>query len=226
MNTHTTHPRTIKSFVNRNRRLSEKQQRCYQELWPRYGLTLNNDGFNTTHIFGNNNPTVIEIGFGNGVFLLRNARENPCINFLGIEVYLPGICHLLTELAQQPLDNVKILQADAAAILKQHIAPASVDAIYILFPDPWPKTRHHKRRLIQLDFCCLLKDKLKVGGELHLATDWQDYARHMQQTVAQVPALQPIQDSQFPIHICTTKFAARGQRLGHISQQLHFQRQT
>jgi len=173
----------IRSFVLRSGRMSEAQKRSYENLYPLYCIknqsadneTVNNNIIDITELFGNNHPLTIEIGFGMGRATAGIAEQNPLINYLGIEVHRPGIGRLLWDIEKRGLKNLRIFEGDAAEILKSQIAEASVSAFHIFFPDPWPKKRHHKRRLITRPFTDLLASKLLSGGYIYMVTDWADY---------------------------------------------------
>lgn len=168
--------RTIRSFTRRARHLSPTKQKVFEELWPSYGIDL-------ATLFNNSNspiskPLVLEIGFGYGEHLFHWAAANENKNFLGAEIHCPGIANLLALLAVRPLNNLKIYQGDVVELLQQ-AAPGIFEEVAILFPDPWPKRRHQKRRLIQPDFIRLLHEKITCGGILQIATDWEDYAEQI-----------------------------------------------
>lgn len=170
--------REIKSFVCRNRNLTENQRDLLNTYYPKWGL-VNNQNWDFNKIFNNNNKIVLEIGFGTGDTLIKNAINNPNSNYIGIEVYQAGCINILNYLKNNKINNLRICQGDAKEILFNHIADKSLTAVQIFFPDPWPKQKHHKRRLIQTDFINLLASKIKLGGLLHTATDWVNYAEHM-----------------------------------------------
>jgi tRNA (guanine-N7-)-methyltransferase len=226
---HTTEPpaRRIRSFVRREGRLTPGQQRALDDLWPRYGLTVGQH-FSARKIFDRNAPLTLEIGFGNGASLAEMAAADPQNDFIGIEVHRPGVGHLLMELESRELQNVRIYCHDAVEVLQQQFSDASLDRVLLLFPDPWPKTRHHKRRIVQPDFIALVASKLKSGGYLHMATDWEPYARHMLAVMKTSAAFQNTAgNDEFvarPAYRPATKFEKRGRRLGHPLRDLIFQR--
>ena len=167
------HPRSIRSFVTRAGRITPAQQRALAELWPKYGVEFAAAPLDPAALFGRVAPLRAEIGFGNGDNLLRLAAAHPQCHFLGIEVHRAGVGRLLLALETAALRNVRIICHDAVEVLEQQLAPASLEEILILFPDPWPKKRHHKRRLIQAPFVALAAARLVPGGRLRLATDWR-----------------------------------------------------
>lgn len=220
--------RKIRSFVRREGRLTKGQQRALAELLPLYGIEPSTDVLDLTPIFTREAQRVLEIGFGNGASLIETARQFPHMDFIGIEVHRPGVGNLLLQIEAQVLSNVRVICADAVEVLQQQIADAALDKIQIFFPDPWHKKRHHKRRLIQSGFVALLAQKLKPGGILHLATDWQDYAEHMLRVMTAMAEFENMADdnqySPRPASRPLTKFEQRGQRLGHGVWDLLFKK--
>lgn len=210
--------RKVRSFVLREGRLTEAQQQALETLWPRFGIERGQK-IEPGGIFPRRGPLVLEIGFGGGEALLELARRHPEWNFLGIEVYRPGIGKLLQRLAEEGIENVRVIMGDAVEVLEE-IAGGSFDRINIFFPDPWPKKRHHKRRLIQPPFVERLARKLKEGGLLHLATDWPDYAEQMWQAIEKSGQFEPIQPPERPV----TKYEWRARKLGHQIFDLAFLR--
>ena len=211
--------RTIRSFVLREGRLTSGQLTALETLWPRYGLDDGDDSIDFLALFGREAPVVLEIGFGNGASLAWAAAESPECNFLGIEVHRPGVGHLLQLIEKQQLGNLRIACDDAVVLLQDRIPDQSLAAVRILFPDPWPKKRHHKRRIIQPEFVEQVTTKLASNGVLHLATDWENYAEHMMEVLTAQTALLnqagPGQFSERPDWRIETKFERRGKRLGH-----------
>ncbi len=215
--------RRIRSFVRREGRLTPAQRQALTQLWPRYGVTAEQP-LDLDRLFPNPQPIVLEIGFGNGESLVQMARTHSRFNYLGIEVHRPGVGHLLLALAREQLDNVKVFCADAVEILQTVIPPHSIRRINIFFPDPWPKKRHHKRRLIQEGFVAHLARALESKGVLHLATDWPDYAQHMKQVLSHSPEFQAIDhETVFPPRP-PTKYERRGRKLGHPVIDLAYQK--
>lgn len=220
--------RTIRSFVRRIGRISPRQEGALKSLWGRYGLVPDQGRLKLNAIFGRSAPCVLEIGFGMGDSLAQQALQNPTVDYLGIEVHQPGIGNLMALAAANNLANLRILQGDAVEILEKFFQDESFAAIQIFFPDPWPKRRHFKRRLIQAPFVDLLQRKLKLGGRLLLATDWEDYAKHMLAVVSSNDGFENLADNkQFAPRMTErplTKFEQRGQRLGHQVWDLIFEK--
>jgi tRNA (guanine-N7-)-methyltransferase len=218
--------RPIRSFVHRQAGLSKARQHALNTLLSDHGLSTEQGLLNLEQIFHRVAPTTLEIGFGMGHNLLEQAQRYPEQNFLGIEVHRPGIAAVLLGIEALKLHNLKIFHADAIEILENCLADKSLDAIQIFFPDPWPKRRHHKRRFIQQQSAKLLQKKLKRGGELQLATDWQDYAEHMLLVLENTTGLKNrMQKNQFSPRLSQrslTKFEKRGQQLGHSIWDLAF----
>lgn len=215
------HRRAIRSYVRREGRLTAGQQQALETLWPKYGIELVPSPLDFASIFGRTAPLTLEIGFGNGETLIALATQAPEQNFVGVEVYRPGIGRLLKAIDEQGLKNIRAIAADAVAAL-QHVAEATLDQVLLLFPDPWPKKRHHKRRIVQPPFVKLLATKIRAGGLLRIATDWQDYAEHMLAVMAQSPDFERLssKDERRPV----TKFERRAQRLGHGIWDLAYRR--
>jgi tRNA (guanine-N7-)-methyltransferase len=222
------HPRAIRSFVTRSGRITVAQERALEELWPKYGLELGAGALALERIFGRRAPCIVEIGFGNGENLLSLASARPENDFLGIEVHRPGIGRLLLKLDELGLTNVRVIGHDAVEVFERHLAPASLDEVLILFPDPWPKKRHHKRRLVQGPFVATLADRLKPGAKLRLATDWEPYALEMLSTLAAEPRLSNLSPgggfAPRPPARPATRFERRGEQLGHRVWDLAFSR--
>jgi tRNA (guanine-N7-)-methyltransferase len=220
--------RKIRSFVRRERRFTREQQRAFDELMPRFGLVPGETVFDLNTVFGRGGEIHLEIGFGDGASLLAMAQTNPDHNYLGIEVHRPGVHNVLQQIEKLGINNIRVINADAVEVLKHNLADASLDAIYIFFPDPWHKTRHQKRRLVQSAFVELLRQKLKPGGLLHMATDWQHYAKHMLAVVNQVQGFTNLAaDGKYcerPEYRLLTRFEQRGLRLGHGVWDLLFRK--
>jgi tRNA (guanine-N7-)-methyltransferase len=222
------HPRSIRSFVTRAGRITVAQQRALEELWPKYGIEFAPAPLDAQALFGRAAPLTLEIGFGNGDNLARLAASHPQRDFLGIEVHRAGVGRLMLALKSQGLGNVRIICHDAVEVLERQIPPASVAEILILFPDPWPKKRHHKRRLVQEAFVRLAAQRLASGGVLRVATDWQPYALQMLETLSAATGLENLAaDRGFvprPAEREPTRFERRGERLGHEVWDLAFRR--
>jgi tRNA (guanine-N7-)-methyltransferase len=220
--------RSVHSYVRRKGRLTPAQQKALVTLWPRYGLDLSSEPINFSGIFGRIAPITLEIGFGNGAALATLAERSPERDFLGIEVHRPGVGHLLRVLEAKGLANVRVISDDAAIVLRDAIPPASLHEVLLWFPDPWPKKRHRKRRLVQPEFIHLLHGCLAPGGRLHMATDWEDYALHMLTTVEADGGFDNIAGagnfSPRPASRPLTRFEQRGQRLGHPVWELIYHR--
>jgi tRNA (guanine-N7-)-methyltransferase len=217
--------RAIRSFVRRAGRITPAQTRALVELWPRFGIEADGKALDFNALYGRSAPLALEIGFGNGEQILARAVREPELNFLGIEVHEPGVGHLLLAAEQAELRNLRIIRHDAVEVLKRQIPEGSVAEAQILFPDPWPKKRHHKRRLIQPAFIELLASRLGVGALLHLATDWEPYAEHMREVLQASASFSAdsFQTGAAPVR-AATRFERRGTRLGHRVQDLLYRR--
>jgi tRNA (guanine-N7-)-methyltransferase len=209
--------RPIKSYVVRPGRMGTGQARALQELGPRFVLPYAPQLLDVQQAFGRSAPLIVEIGFGMGQATADIAAAQPEINFLGIEVHEPGVGALLKRIGEDGLANLRIVQHDAVEVLQHMIAPASLAAVHVFFPDPWHKKRHNKRRLIQPPLVALLASRLAPGGVLHCATDWQPYAEQMLEVLRAEPALQNTAEgfAPKPDYRPLTKFEARGLKLGH-----------
>lgn len=173
------HARSIRSFVKREGKLTNGQLNAIELLWPTHGVDLGEAKINLAELFGNDAPVVLEIGFGNGLSLAEMAETHTDMNFFGIEVHRPGVGSCLVQAKKRGLNNIRVSGDDAVLVLNQQIEDNSLGRVQIFFPDPWHKKRHHKRRLIQPEFVETLLKKLKPGGRIHVATDWQNYAEHV-----------------------------------------------
>ncbi len=222
--------RPIRSFVLRQGRLTEAQERAFAELWPRYGVEWPaGEALDLPALFGNDQPVYLEIGFGNGETLAEIAARHPEHNYLGVEVHGPGVGHLLLEIERRGLSNLRLVRQDAVDLLDSGLAPASLAGVYLLFPDPWPKKRHHKRRLLNPEFVTRLARVIRPAGLFHAATDWEPYALQMLEVLTASEALfrnaaGPGQFTPRPEDRPLTKFEQRGQRLGHGVWDLIFLR--
>jgi tRNA (guanine-N7-)-methyltransferase len=223
------HPhRAIRSFVVRAGRMTTAQERAWRELWPRFGIETGSEPLDLVTLFGREVPRILEIGFGNGESLVTLAQAHPDRDYLGVEVHRPGVGHLMLRAEELSLTNLRAICRDAVEVLQQCIVPGTLDEVLLYFPDPWPKKRHHKRRIVQPAFVALVASRLRPGGVLRMATDWQPYAEHMLEVAAGCDALRnvaatgdyvPRPDSR-PV----TRFERRGQRLGHGVWDLAFSR--
>ncbi len=224
----TEHPRPIRSFVLRQGRFSAGQQRAFDALMPKFGVAYAPKPLDPAALFGRVAPLVLEIGFGMGETTARIAGENPGNDYLGVEVHTPGVGALLKRVDEQALTNIRIVQHDAVEVVREMIPEATLAGIHIFFPDPWPKKRHHKRRLVQPAFVSLLASRLAPGGYLHAATDWQEYAEHILATLSGEPALVNRHEgfAERPEARPETKFEQRGRRLGHGSWDIVFEKKT
>lgn len=219
--------RPIRSFVLRQGRLTPAQQRSIDEGMPLYGIPYSPQPLDLDAVFGRSDSLkIVEIGFGMGETTARIAASQPERDFLGIEVHTPGVGSLLKQVQAMSLANVRIIQHDAVEVLRHMIADSSLDGVHIFFPDPWHKKRHHKRRLIQAEFVELLCRKLKPGGYLHVATDWQEYAEWVLQVLQAAPQLANVAPAYAPRpdYRPLTKFEQRGLKLGHGVWDLIFRR--
>jgi tRNA (guanine-N7-)-methyltransferase len=216
----------IRSYVLRQGRVSNAQRRAHDTLLPRYGIPYADTPLDLDTVFGRSAPRMLEIGCGMGETTVAIAAANPGTDYLGIEVHTPGVGSLLKQIEAQDLANLRVIQHDAVAVLQNMIAPASLDGIHIFFPDPWPKKRHHKRRLIQPAFVALAASRLKPDGYLHAATDWQEYAEQMLAVLGAEPALANTAAGYAgrPAWRPQTKFETRGLKLGHGVRDLVFRR--
>lgn len=211
--------RKIRSFVRRPGRMTDSQARARQEHWPLFGVDYSETQLDCASLFGRDAPVVLEIGFGNGDTFVEQAAGNPDNNYLGIEVHEPGVGHCLRQLAERELANVRLIAHDAVEVLEQQIAEAALTRVNIYFPDPWPKKRHHKRRLLQPAFLHLLATRLSEGGALCIATDWQNYAEHIDEVTDRCDVfsldLRREHGGEAPLDRPTTKFERRGLGKGH-----------
>jgi len=216
----------IRSYVLRQGRVSNAQRRAHESLLPVYGVPYTASLLDLDALFRRAAPKILEIGFGMGETTAAIAEAHPDNDYLAIEVHTPGVGSLLKQLAERELRNLRIVQHDAVEVLQSMIAPGSLAGIHVFFPDPWPKKRHHKRRLIQPAFVSLLASRLAAGGYIHLATDWEDYARQMLEVMSAEPSLRNTA-SGFALRPETrplTKFEQRGLKLGHPVWDLVFRK--
>jgi tRNA (guanine-N7-)-methyltransferase len=218
--------RAIRSYVLRQGRRTDAQRRASAELLPRFGIPYSREPLDLDRVFGRAAPKILEIGFGMGETTARIAASHPGNDYLGIEVHAPGVGSLLQRIAAPGLSNVRIIQHDAVEVLESMIAPACLDGVHVFFPDPWPKKRHHKRRLIQPPFVALLASRMTQGAYVHVATDWEDYAQQIMEVLSIEPLLANTADGYAPRpgQRPLTKFEDRGLKLGHGVWDLVFRR--
>ena len=220
-------PRHIRSFVMRGGHITEAQRAHRERLLPKWGIAYRPETLDLQEVFQRAGPVILEIGFGMGETTAVIASAHPEWNILAVDVYRPGVGALLRRIEQEELSNIRILEWDAVEVLDHMIMRESLDAVHIYFPDPWPKKRHHKRRLIQPAFIRLLVERIRQGGILHMATDWPDYAEQMLAVCSAQPQLRNQAGAGFssrPPWRPQTKFEARGLRLGHSVADLIFQK--
>ena len=219
--------RPIRSFVLRQGRVSVAQARACAQLLPRYGIPYAPQPLDLERTFGRSAPKILEIGFGMGETTAAIAAAHPENDYLGIEVHTPGVGSLLKLIDERSVGNLRLIQHDAVEVLREMISPGSLDGAHIFFPDPWPKKRHHKRRLVQPDFVALLASRIKPGGYVHLATDWQEYAEQMLAVLSAEPMLANTAAGYAPRphYRPQTKFETRGLKLGHGVWDVVFRKQ-
>ena len=214
--------------MRRAGRITASQKNALRELWPVYGIDYQTIELNLVTVFGRDAPCIMEIGYGNGESLVAQAKAHPDQNFLGVEVYTPGVGHMLIATKRENLSNVRLIREDAVDVLSYQIALASLDAVNLFFPDPWPKKKHHKRRIVQPGFARLVASRLKPGGCFHLATDWVPYAEHMMEVLSSCEYLDNNSASndyvERPVTRPQSKFEQRGEKLGHEVRDLVFVR--
>ena len=221
--------RAIRSYVLRQGRITAGQERAFADHWPRYGLEVDDAlRLDAPALFGDNRDLILEIGFGNGDSLVQMAAAAPQAGYIGIEVHRPGVGHAMLAAAAANLDNLRLIRHDAVAILRDHIADGTLARVQIYFPDPWPKARHHKRRIVQQPFTDLIWRKLRAGGEIHCATDWAAYAEWMRDVFAGDPKWHNLGNADGyaprPEWRPQTKFERRGERLGHGVWDLRYRK--
>ena len=221
--------RPVRSFVRREGRITKTQSEAFEMLWPIFGLSTENKEFlDLDAIFGRKADKIVEIGFGDGHTLLEMAMKAPEKDFIGIEVYRTGVGSLLAGIAKHQVTNIRIFCSDAIEVLEHKIPDDSLAGLQLFFADPWPKKRHHKRRIVQTSFVNLVARKVKKGGIFHLATDWMDYAYHMMSVISEVDTFQNIEGaltfSPRPDFRPLTKYEQRGLQLGHQTWDLIFRR--
>ncbi|MGB5344722.1 MAG: tRNA (guanosine(46)-N7)-methyltransferase TrmB [Woeseia sp.] len=212
-------PRTIRSFVRRTGRMTPAQQRAMNELWPRFGIGYSASPLDLGAVFGRTAPRVLEIGFGNGETLVAQASANPDSDYIGVEVHEPGVGHCLLHIEVNDVDNLRLISHDALEVMEQQLGAASLSRINLYFPDPWPKKRHHKRRIVNDAFLALCARKLRDRGHLYIATDWANYAEHIDERIDRSPDFACVErrehDGSQPLERPNTKFERRGLKIGH-----------
>jgi len=218
--------RSIRSFVLRQGRFSPSQQRAYEALLPRFGIPFSANALDLTRVFGRDGPKILEIGFGMGETTAAIAKARPLDDFLAVEVHSPGVGGLLKLIEHENLANIRIVQHDAVEVVECMLAPGALAGAHIFFPDPWPKKRHHKRRLLRGPFVHALAGRLGSGGYLHVATDWEEYANEILETLRAEPLLANTSPgfAPRPEYRPLTKFERRGLNLGHGVWDLLFER--
>ncbi|TXR51835.1 tRNA (guanosine(46)-N7)-methyltransferase TrmB [Reinekea thalattae] len=222
-------PRRIKSFVLRAARMTESQKLSLDNHWKSYGLSVSQGPISSQQLFQREADTTLEIGFGMGDSLVDMAIAAPEKNFIGVEVHLPGVGRMLNRVATENVNNVRCYKEDAIEVLNDCIADGSLSCVQLFFPDPWHKKRHHKRRIVNAEFAQLIRRKLKAGGTLHMATDWQNYAEHMLEVMDAAEGFSNTAGTGHylparPEHRPVTKFEKRGERLGHGVWDLIYQK--
>ncbi len=221
--------RKIRSFVRREGRLTKGQEAAMKECWPTMGIDYQPQLIDWKEVFANDNPVVLEIGFGMGASLVEMAKNAPHKNFIGIEVHSPGVGACLASAREEGLTNLRVMCHDAVEVFEHMIPNNSLATLQLFFPDPWHKKRHHKRRIVQLEFAEMIRQKLVVNeGIFHMATDWENYAEHMIEVMEQAPGYKNIAANgpfiERPDERPLTKFEARGHRLGHGVWDIKYQR--
>ncbi len=219
MDTKDTPKRSIRSFVRRTGRLTPSQEKALAELWPGVGVEFSERTLNLDELFGRRAPVVLEIGFGNGESLVLQAASQPETNFLGLEVHDPGVGHCLLKARDAGVRNLRLITRDAIDVLTHQLGPKSLSRVNLYFPDPWPKKRHHKRRIVQHEFLALIADRLCDGGTLNIATDWAAYAEHIDEVLESSQRFicreRREHDGDRPLNRPETKFERRGLDRGH-----------
>ena len=226
--TELTHRRAVRSFVKRAGRLTAAQEKALATQWPVWGVDYSDMPIDLDTLFGRAAPRVLEIGFGNGDSLVDMARANPAMDYLGVEVHEPGVGHCLIRISETGVCNLRLIMHDAIEVLEHQLGHDSLDRVNLYFPDPWPKKRHHKRRIVNPTFLALVTSRLKAGGRLHIATDWENYATHIDETLANSTDFELDErrehDGSQPLDRPATRFEARGLKLGHRIWDWRFRR--
>lgn len=208
--------------------MTPPQERALKDLWPRFGIEYSEKFLDLDAIFGREAEHVLEIGFGNGNTLVLAAADSPDVDFLGLEVHEPGVGHCLLKAEEAGISNLRVIMHDAVEVLTNQVRDGALDRINLYFPDPWPKKRHHKRRIVAAPFLALAARTLRDGGALHIATDWENYAEHIDETMSACPyftlAERREHDGDQPLARYTTKFETRGVKKGHRIRDWKFLR--
>lgn len=216
---HSANKRSVRSYVRRAGRITASQSRALEELWPDYGIEYCDTALDFCALFGRDAARVLEIGYGNGESLVEVASSHPDIDFIGIEVHEPGVGHCLIKAREADIENLRLITHDALEVLEMQIPKRTLSRINLYFPDPWPKKRHHKRRIVQSRFLNLCASRLQNNGALHIATDWANYAEHIDEMLQQYPQFECAErrehDGSLPLDRPQTKFERRGLRHGH-----------
>lgn len=225
-NTAPEHLRSIRSFVLRQGHMTAAQQRAIDTMWPQFGVDYQNEIIDLDKLFGRDNPKVLEIGFGMGVATVEIAKRLPDTDFLVIDVHGPGVGNILKLIEEEGITNIRVMRHDAVEVVENMLAAGALGGIHIFFPDPWHKKRHNKRRLVQTPFVEKLLPKLKTGGYVHMATDWEEYAVQMLEVLSGFACLKntAADYAPTPAYRPETKFEARGKRLGHGVWDLVFEK--
>ena len=220
------HKRSIRSFVLRQGHMTAAQQRAIDTMWPQFGVDFQEAPLDLNHAFGRDNPKVLEIGFGMGVATVEIAKRLPDTDFLAIDVHGPGVGNILKLIEEEHISNIRVMRHDAVEVVEKMLEDDSLDGIHIFFPDPWHKKRHNKRRLVQVPFVEKLLPKIKSGGYVHMATDWEEYAVQMLEVLSSFDSLQNTATDYAPTpdYRPETKFETRGKRLGHGVWDLVFRK--
>jgi len=222
----TEHPRRIRSFVRRPGRITTGQKKALEQFLPRWGIAFAAQRLDLDTVFGRAAPRVLDIGFGDGDALLTAAATFPSIDYLGVEVHEPGVGHLLTLIERAGVTNIRVMDRDAVDVINEMLPDASFDAVNLFFPDPWPKKRHHKRRIVTPDFLCSVTRILRPDGLFHFATDWMDYALYARGVIEESGLFServgPADRDDALAFRAPTKFEARGRRLGHDVVDFYF----
>ena len=218
----------VKSYVKREGRLTRGQEKALEEYWPTMGIDYCDTPISLSELFGREAPVVVEIGFGMGKSLVEMAAASPEKDFIGIEVHKPGVGACLGDAGELGLTNLRVMEHDAVEVLKNMLPEASLSRLQLFFPDPWHKKRHNKRRIVQAEFVELIRNRLAVGGHLHMATDWEPYAQHMAEVAnSNKGYANTAPEGDYvprPDYRPITKFETRGQKLGHGVWDLIYER--